>query len=187
MKAIFRYGLLLLFGLALGACESVSEKMRVIEKSRQHPPEWLTLGPSLTSSPQGVDFVLHKDKVLDLTLGLAQAQKSVLHNFKYQIDQSIFKQVEAATLSQAAATDLHRQISRILEKEVTTANLKDFYYDKVSFPQAEAGLIPEYYRIFAYAHVTNEQRNAITNAVKTYMKSHSNPELRSKSELLTTF
>lgn len=171
MKSILIYGFYCSIPIFLGACESVPDEMRVLEKSRLAEPAWMAAGPGLKPSPDGVDYVLCKDKVIDLPLGLVQAESSVLYNLKYQMYQLMTSNVDSAGLDPKASRDLHQAISKILDKELTKANLKDFYFDKVSVPLAENGLIPEYYRIYAYAHVDTKQRASITSAVKAYIKS----------------
>lgn len=171
MKSLLRYGFYSSILFFLGACESVPDEMRVLEKSRQVEPAWMASGLGLKPTPEGVDYVICKDKVLDLPLGLVQAEASVLYNLKFQMYQLVMSNVESAGSSPKSTRDLHQAISKILDKELTPSNLKDFYFDKVSLPLAENGLIPEYYRIYAYAHVDAKQRATITTAVKSYLKS----------------
>lgn len=187
MKSPLRYGIPFLISILLGACETVSDDMRVLEKSRQSEPAWLTNGPGFKPSPEGIDFVLLKDKVLDLTLGLKQAEASVLYNLKFQMYQLILSNVDQAALGKITPATLHRQISTILDKELTKDNLKDFYFDKVSIPTGENGLIPEYYRIYAYARVDAKQRAVITSSVKSFIQSPTSQNLAPQSKSLSQF
>jgi hypothetical protein len=170
MKSPLRYGILFLISILLGACETVSDEMRVLEKSRQTEPSWLLNGPGFKPSAEGIDFVLLKDKVLDLTLGLSQAEASVLYNLKFQMYQLILSNVDQTQLGKITAPTFQKELSKILDKELTKDNLKDFYFEKVSVPTGENGLIPEYYRIYAYARVDANQRAVITSSVKSYIQ-----------------
>lgn len=187
MKFSLRYGISCIIILFLLACETVPDEMRVLEKSRQVEPAWMASGPGIRPSPEGIEYVLCKDKVLDLPLGLAQTEESILYNLKFQMYQLIMSNIDSASLSPHSAKDLHREISKILDKELTKKNLKDFYFDKVSIPFAENGLIPEYYRIYGLAQVDVNQRALITSAVKSYIKSYPNDDLRSQLKSVSQF
>ncbi|RYZ59982.1 MAG: hypothetical protein EOP07_02290 [Proteobacteria bacterium] len=187
MKSPLRYGIPFLISILLGACETVSDEMRVLEKSRQSEPTWLSNGPGFKPSAEGIDFVLLKDKVLDLTLGLKQAEASVLYNLKFQMYQLILSNVDQAQLGKITPPVFQQQISKILDKELTKDNLKDFYFDKVSVPTGDNGLIPEYYRIYVYARVDAKQRATITSSVKSYILSSTSQNKAPQSKSLSQF
>ncbi len=184
MKPSLRYGIFCLISTILGSCESVPDKMRVVEKSRQIQPQWLEAGPGLMVGPDGIDFVICKDRILDLTLGLEQTQASVLYNLKFQIFQMLRKPINLAALSPTSARDFNQVISKTLDKELTPANLEDFYFDKVNLPRADTGLIPEYYRVFAHAHVDNAKATGIKAAIKAFVQNYPQEDLRSQLPLL---
>lgn len=171
----------------LSACQTPNDEVRVLEKSRQVEPEWLALGGGLHSSADGIDYIVRKDKVLDLPLGLTQAESSVLHNLKFQLSELIMGQINTNSWTVDSRRDLKKQLSQIMEVELNQSNLKDFYFDKISVPQAENELIPEYYRVYALAHVTSKQHADIANRIRKYIKTSPHAAIRSKLDSFTRF
>ncbi len=187
MKYRLRYGIFYLILSFLSACESTSNEMRILEKSRQVEPAWLAEGLGLKSGPGEIRYTLCKEKVLDLPLGLEQAEASVLHNLRFQIFQLVLSHINSAGLSAASKQDLNQQLGKILDRSLTKTNLKDFYFDKVSIPLVENGLIPEYYRIFVLAQIDEKQRVRINDEIKAFVKSYPNEDLRSRLGTITQF
>ncbi|RZA26531.1 MAG: hypothetical protein EOP10_03325 [Proteobacteria bacterium] len=171
----------------LSACQSTPEELRILEKSRQVEPEWVKRGVGLRPSAEGIDYVILKDKVLDLPLGLTQAESSVLYNLKFHMFELILSHVDTSTLDDNSKRDLNTQLSKILDTELGKPNLRDFYFDKISVPEAENELIPEYYRIYALAHVEPKQRADITERIRSFIKSSPHAALRSQIDRVTRF
>ncbi len=167
--------------LTLCACHSVPETTRVIEKSRQVQPDWVARATSFQSTAEGVDYVMVKDRVLDLTLGLTQTESSVLVNLRYHLYQAMLGHLDMSHLSAASAKRLHEQLGKILDKEVTKANVRDLYYDRITIPDAEKSLIPEYYRVFADAGLTAQQREALLRDVNGFLKTAGSSDLSALS------
>lgn len=178
---------LTLASLPLVACQTRSDELRILEKSRQVEPAWLAQGVGLRPSTEGIDYVVLKDKVLDLPLGLKQAESSVLYNLKFHMFELILSHVDTSGLDENAKRELYQHLSKVLDAELDKSNLKDFYFDKISVPQAENELIPEYYRIYALAHVESQQRKDITDRIRSYMKASPHAALRSQSKTITRF
>lgn len=176
-----------LASLPLSACQTRSDELRILEKSRQVEPAWLAQGVGLRPSTEGIDYVVLKDKVLDLPLGLEQAEASVLYNLKFHMFELILSHVDTSSLDATSRRELYQHLSKVLDTELNKSNLKDFYFDKISVPQAENELIPEYYRIYALAHVESKQRKDITDRIRNYMKSSPHAALRSQSKTITRF
>lgn len=173
--------------VSTSACQTSNEELRVLEKSRQNEPEWLKAGIGLRPSAEGIDYVVLKDKVLDLPLGLIQAEQSVLYNLKFHMFELILSHVDTSALDAAAKRDLNKHLSTILDTELNKSNLRDFYFDKISSPEAENELIPEYYRIYALAHVEPKQRADITERIRKYISSSGHISLRSQVDTITRF
>ena len=185
MIPILRYGLICLIIVLLPACESVPDQVRVLEKSRLVVPSWVAQGPIFKNTPEGIDYVLCKDRVLDLTLGLVQTEASLLVNLRYHVYQQTLSRFDLSHLGSGSLRNLSEELGKILDKQLGKQNITDLYFDKVSKPRAENGLIPEYYRIYALANVTSVQKSTITTALKTFLHGASNAELRSLETTLT--
>jgi hypothetical protein len=172
------------FALAfvLGGCQSPPTELRVLEKSRQVEPDWVKHGAGLRSSYEGLDYVTLKDKVLDLTLGLRQIEASALYNFKYHLFQTFLKRVDMNALDELSRKDFTRKLSKMLDAELNVSNVKDFYFDKISAQEVKNELIPEYYRIYALAHIESKQRTEIAEKLRAFLKSSPYPALRSQAE-----
>lgn len=173
--------------LAVSSCQTPDDELRVLEKSRQNEPIWLSQGVGLRQSKDGIDYVICKDKVLDLPLGLTQTESGVLYNLKFHMFELIMSHVDTSALNADSRRDLNKHLSQILDAELNKSNLKDFYFDKISVPQAENELIPEYYRIYALAHVGPKQRADITERIRKYIQSSSHAALRSQLDTFTRF
>lgn len=171
----------------VSGCQTPSDELRVLEKSRQIEPVWLSQGVGLRQSKDGIDYVICKEKVLDLPLGLTQTESSVLYNLKFHMFELIMSHVDTSSLNAESRRDLNKHLSQILDAELNKSNLKDFYFDKISVPQAENELIPEYYRIYALAHVGPKQRADITDRIRKYIQSSSHAALRSQLDTFTRF
>ncbi|MBC7660340.1 MAG: hypothetical protein H7249_11630 [Chitinophagaceae bacterium] len=187
MKSELKYAFLGLISYVLVACESVPDEVRVLEKSRMNPPAWIAEGLGFKPTPYGFHYVLCKDKVLNLPLGLIQTENGVLYNLKFQMFKTIQSHVDAQKLSAQSSRDFNEQLSKILDKRLTKTNIRDFYYDKISNPLTENGLIPEYYQIYALAQIDTVQATSIAADVKAFVKSYPSEDLRSQINSLSQF
>ncbi|HET9236318.1 MAG TPA: hypothetical protein VFO10_03675 [Oligoflexus sp.] len=122
---------------------------RVVEQSRRERPDWV--GPDqskLVKSGEIIEYHSVKTKVVDLPLGLKQAEASALNDTRLQIQNEIvlfwkkdklFLELEAP--DRALVT---QQLEKLLETRVTSDLIKDIYYEKIFDPNAVAALQDTY-------------------------------------------
>lgn len=187
LKSILAIAILLAVTQSSSACQTSTDELRILEKSRASEPEWLKAGLGLRPSSEGIDYVVLKDKVLDLPLGLIQAEKSVLYNLKFHMFELILSHVDTSALDGKSKRELNGHLSKILDSELNKSNLRDFYFDKISSIQAENELIPEYYRIYALAHVEPKQKADITERIRKYLGASGKISLRGSVDSILRF
>lgn len=140
-------GLLILVSSCRQAA-SLSE-VRVVEQSRRERPAWVSPDQSnVVKSGEIIEYHSVKTKVVDLPLGLKQAEASALNDTRLQIQNEIvlfwkkdklFLELEAP--DRALVT---QQLEKLLEARVTRDLIKDIYYEKIFDPNAVAALQDTY-------------------------------------------
>jgi hypothetical protein len=127
---------------------SLSEA-RVTEQSRRERPTWVNSDqPNVVKSGEIIEYHGVKTKVVDLPLGLKQAEASALNDTRLQIQNEfllfwkkdkVFQELDAA--DRALVT---QQLEKLLQTRVTRALIKDIYYEKIFDPNAVAALQDTY-------------------------------------------
>jgi len=143
----FMCGLLILASSCRQAA-SLSE-VRVLEQGRRGRPAWVSPDQSnVVKSGEIIEYHSVKTKVVDLPLGLKQAEASALNDTRLQIQNEIvlfwkkdklFLELEAS--DRALVT---QQLEKLLETRVSRDLIKDIYYEKIFDPNAVAALQDTY-------------------------------------------
>lgn len=143
----FICGLLLLASSCRHAA-SLSEA-RVTEQSRRERPAWAASDQAnVVKSGEIIEYHSVKTKVVDLPLGLKQAEASALNDTRLQIQNEIvlfwkkdklFQDLDAVDRSQVT-----QQLEKLLEARVNRDLIKDIYYEKIFDPNAVAALQDTY-------------------------------------------
>lgn len=143
----FICGLLLLISSCRQAA-SLSES-RVTEQSRRERPEWVSADQSnVAKSGDLIEYHSVKTKVVDLPLGLRQAEASALNDTRLQIQNEIMlfwkKDKLFQDLDAADRGVVTQQLEKLLETRVNRDLIKDIYYEKIFDPNAVAALQDTY-------------------------------------------
>lgn len=137
--------------LVAGSCRQAAShsEVRVVEQSRRERPQWVSPDQSnVVKSGEIIEYHSVKTKVVDLPLGLKQAEASALNDTRLQIQNEIvlfwkkdklFLELEAP--DRALVT---QQLEKLLETRVTRDLIKDIYYEKIFDPNAVAALQDTY-------------------------------------------
>lgn len=141
------------FALFLGACQSQDtlNATRVLEQSRRERPAWVE-EPEVNGLSQGtlINYHLVKARVLDLPLGLRQAESSAVNDTKLKIENELqalwLKDRAYQGLEAADRLTLMRYLQKLLNERVNSALIRDIYYEKI-FDSAEPMNLQETYAI----------------------------------------
>jgi hypothetical protein len=121
----------------------------VTEQSRRERPAWADSDQAhVVKSGEIIEYHSVKTKVVDLPLGLKQAEASALNDTRLQIQNEIVLFWKKDKLFQALdATDrtqVTQQLEKLLESRVSRDLIKDIYYEKIFDPNAVAALQDTY-------------------------------------------
>jgi len=165
-------GLLL---LASGCRQAASlSEVRVVEQSRRERPHWV--GPdqsNVVKSGEIIEYHSVKTKVVDLPLGLRQAEASALNDTRLQIQNEIllfwkkdklFQDLEAP--DRALVT---QQLEKLLETRVARDLIKDIYYEKIFDPNAVAAL-QDTYSIHVLIHLKRSSFQGLLTDLQKYCR-----------------
>jgi hypothetical protein len=123
--------------------------VRVTEQSRRERPAWVNSDQTnVVKSGDIIEYHSVKTKVVDLPLGLKQAEASALNDTRLQIQNEIVLFWKKDKLFQSLdASDralVTQQLEKLLEARVTSDLIKDIYYEKMFDPNAVAALQDTY-------------------------------------------
>lgn len=165
----------LAFGLmlGLGSCVTATgpvanglEGATIVERSKESPPSWTTSKPNVLSSAELGDtfsLVYFKDRLLNLPLGIKQAQISALDLSHRALEELLKEQV--VSLAKASATPAKTQTPEIDRQIASTvklfhsknARVQDMYFERLAHePPLEDGAIRETYRVFVLVNITKK-------------------------------
>jgi hypothetical protein len=135
-------------GSACQRAASLSEA-RITEQSRRERPVWVGLErSSVLKSPDIIEYQSVKTKVIDLPLGLKQAEAAALNDTKLQIQNEIVLFWKNDKLFQYLESSdralVIQQLEKFLETRVTRDLIRDIYYEKIFDPNAVAALQETY-------------------------------------------
>jgi hypothetical protein len=145
----FRWMLVLL--LVAGGCRHAASlnEPRVIEQSRRERPSWATSEhANVVKSGEIIEYHSVKTKVVDLPLGVKQAEASALNDTRLQIqneivlfwkNDKIFQDLDV--VDRALVT---QQLEKLLASRINQELIRDIYYEKISDPNAAAALQDTY-------------------------------------------
>lgn len=152
---------------------SLSEA-RVVEQSRRERPDWVQDDrPAVVRSDDFVAYHDVKTKVLDLPLGLKQAEASALNDTRLQIQNEIVlfwkKDKLFQNLDVSDRAIMTRELEKLLEGRVTSKLIRDIYYEKIFDPNAVASL-QDTYNIHVLIQVKREMLQTLLSDVRTYCR-----------------
>ncbi len=135
----------------ISACQhtaSVNE-VRVTEQSRRERPDWVNVDhANVVKSGDSIEYHSVKTKVIDLPLGLKQAEASALNDTRLQLQNEIVlfwkKDKLFQNLEPSDRGVVTQQLEKLLETRVTRDLIRDIYYEKISDPNAAAALQDTY-------------------------------------------
>ncbi len=153
---------------------SLSET-RVTEQSRRERPAWVSLDQAnVVKSGEIIEYHSVKTKVVDLPLGLKQAEASALNDTRLQIQNEIvlfwkkdklFQDLEAS--DRALVT---QQLEKLLETRVSRDLIKDIYYEKIFDPNAVAAL-QDTYSIHVLMHLKRSSLQGLLADLQKFCRS----------------
>lgn len=152
---------------------SLSEA-RVTEQSRRERPEWIANShATVVKTGEIIEYHSVKTKVMDLPLGLKQAEASAMNDTRLQIQNEIvlfwkkdklFQDLEASD----RALVMH-QLEKLLETRVTRDLIRDIYYEKIFDPNAVAAL-QETYSIHILVQVKRSTLQDLLTDLRKYCR-----------------
>jgi hypothetical protein len=165
-----------LFILASSCRQAASlSEVRVVEQSRRERPTWVSPDQSnVVKSGEIIEYHSVKTKVVDLPLGLKQAEASALNDTRLQIQNEIvlfwkkdklFQELEAP--DRALVT---QQLEKLLETRVTRDLIKDIYYEKIFDPNAVAAL-QDTYSIHVLIQLKRSSLQGLLTELQKYCRS----------------
>ncbi len=119
----------------LGSCKHIPSKtgFEVVEKSHLSKPLWLRYGGGeLIESDQFMRFTYKKDLVLELPLGIQQAQEAALAEFRQKITQDHLKSVFNSSLcqrTQVHGSRMEQRASVFTQNEIRENAVRDLYFE----------------------------------------------------------
>lgn len=177
------------FAACSGRSVQFSTDQRIIERSRQEKPEWAVSVQPGRSAPlrpwqfgQGdFEYIVSKNRILDLTLGLDQAYQMALTNMRVQLH-SFLREYwqERGSLGPLHEEDLrllNAKLDKILEMKVTESLVHDMYYEKVAFDDSKE-LLPLSYTVFVRMKMDQTQVNELMKEVKKACQESPRPHLQ---------
>ncbi len=122
---------------------------RVIEQSRRERPAWASSEhANVVKSGDIIEYHSVKTKVVDLPLGLKQAEASALNDTRLQIQNEIVLFWKSDKLFQdldvVDRAMVTQQLEKLLANRISRDLIRDIYYEKISDPNAVAALQDTY-------------------------------------------
>jgi hypothetical protein len=163
--------------LVASSCRQAAShsEVRVVEQSRRERPEWV--GPdksNLVKSGEIIEYHSLKTKVVDLPLGLKQAEASALNDTRLQIQNEIvlFWKKDKLFLELEAPDRVlvTQQLEKLLEARVTRDLIKDIYYEKIFDPNAVAAL-QDTYSIHVLIQLKRSSLQGLLTDLQNYCRS----------------
>ncbi len=122
---------------------------RIIEQSRRERPDWVHSPLTHpTKSGESIEYHMVKTKVMDLPLGLRQAEASALNDTKLMVENEIllfWKKNEVFQSLEASDRALvQQQLEKLLDARITAKLIGDIYFEKILDPTSVMALQETY-------------------------------------------
>lgn len=193
LQAFRMVSMILSISATLLACASLKgsshANFRVVERSRQEKPEWAQsaqAGKSVAVRPwqfgqDPFEYVVSKDKILDITLGLDQAYELALTNTRLQV-RNFLKDYwqQRGTLGPLVAEDLElleAKLHQVAEKQVNDSLIQDIYYEKIAVDAAKEPF-PLSYTVFVHVKMGQVQMYELMREVQKACQESPRPQLQ---------
>lgn len=171
------FGLSWFFLLSLNACQSAASlnEVRVVEQSRRVRPEWIgTSNSPVTQTAEAIAYQSVKTRVIDLPLGLKQAEAAALNDTRLQLQNEIVlfwkKDKQFLDLDADDRATVTHQLEKLLDTRITAEQIKDIYYEKIFDPNALAAL-QETFSIHVLVQLKRENLRALLADLRKFCRS----------------
>ncbi len=180
MRFFFGFFVIVLSSQACHQAASLSQP-RIVEQSRRERPEWVNLPTTHTvRSGETIEYHTIKNKVMDLPLGLRQAEASALNDTRLTManelqlfwkKDKLFQDLESAERGL-----LIQHLEKLLDGRITSALIADIYFEKIFDPQGVMAL-EETYSIHVRIQIDRSELQRILSDLRKFCQSSLNQGL----------
>lgn len=195
-------GWALLVACFLSACVSTGENSSgdgligatIVERSKESAPSW-TIGKcnvlSTTDQAGFFDLVYFKDHLLNLPLGIKQAQLSALEVSQRALEERLKVQVldlakAKSTTPRTQTVEFDRQVAATVKSfHAENAKVQDMYFERLSHsPPLDDGNIRETYRVFVLVRINGKRVPDLIQSLGRRLTSCNDASLRNLGLLI---
>ncbi len=174
--------------LLMGGCESTESlnSVRVVEQSRKERPSWVDMPLGISDLKAPSDLLVHsvKGRVIDLTLGLRQAENSALIGSRSLLESNQLQRWRAdsefSKLNAADRSAILGYFHKMLEQYVNNASIRDIYFEKISDP-TELTSLQDSYAIHILVQNSKKDQQVILDSLRRFCGSSHASGLRELS------
>lgn len=166
----------------------------IVERSKESPPNWTVSKPNVLTGGDQSEFyslVYYKDRLLNLPLGIKQAQISALDVSQRALEDLLRGQVVGFVKAKQASVktqtpEFDRQISATVKAfHSENARVQDMYFERLSHtPPLDDGNIRETYRVFVLVKIARKGVPELISQLGRRLASSEDTSLRSLGLLL---
>ncbi len=164
----------------------------VVERSKGTRPTWISLEKNklLTSKTQ-FRFVAFKSKLLDLPLGIKQAQQNAVETSEQAVKNFIFAMLEAkassnSRLSVSPKDEISLVVDQSIEKQfIGGAKVLDIYYERLINPAAaKSDQPPEFYNAYVLIGIARQDMSQLIINIAEKFKQSKDQQIRLLGSIL---
>jgi len=162
---------------SLQACHQAAflSEPRIVEQSRRERPEWVNLPTTHTvRSGETIEYHTIKTKVMDLPLGLRQAEASALNDTRLTManELQLFWKKDRLfqELDSVERGLLMQHLEKLLDGRITPALISDMYFEKIFDPRGVMAL-EETYSIHVRIQIERSELQRILSDLRKFCQS----------------
>ena len=170
VKIVLSFACFLVSAGGLNSCTTTSgaigDGSTIVERSKESPPSWTVQKSNILNVTEGTEFysfVFFRDRLLNLPLGIKQAQISALDVSQRALEEVLKSQIlnmvrDKPIRSRLQTAEFDRLVGETVKQyHAQNAKVQDMYFEKVSHDvPLDEGNIRESFRVFVLVTIASK-------------------------------